>query len=124
MYVMRIRWIMFLVGALLASPASAAPDGSIDVVRNLAVRVGPVVGGALACRNIVRSRLQVIVGKSHTVSRDAAGNEAQRSDLRGCSIAASTRLGSTSPLTLNDFCGTARRRAEAAAHGAFDSTSS
>jgi len=51
---------MFLVGALLASPASAAPDGSTDVVRDLAVRVGPIVGGALARRNIVRSRLQIV----------------------------------------------------------------
>jgi hypothetical protein len=51
---------MLLIGALLASPASAAPDSSTDVVRDLAVRVGPIVGGALACRNIVRSRLQIV----------------------------------------------------------------
>ena len=51
---------MFLVGALLAPPASASPDGSTDVVRDLAVRVGPVVGGALARRDIVRSRLQIV----------------------------------------------------------------
>src|SRR6266705_3116641 len=60
MCVMRTRWIMFLVGALLAPPASASPDGSTDVVRDLAVRVGPVVGGALARRDIVRSRLQIV----------------------------------------------------------------
>jgi branched-chain amino acid transport system substrate-binding protein len=51
---------MLLISALLASPASAAPDSSIDVVRDLALRVGPIVGGALACRNIVRSRLQIV----------------------------------------------------------------
>lgn len=73
---MRTRWIMLLAGALLASPASAAPDGSTDVVRDLAIRVGPIVGGTLACRDIVRSRLQVIVDKFHTVIRDTAGNEA------------------------------------------------
>ncbi len=67
---------MLLAGALLASPASAAPDGSTDVVRDLAIRVGPIVGGTLACRDIVRSRLQVIVDKFHTVIRDTAGNEA------------------------------------------------
>jgi len=70
-----------LAGALLASPASAARDGSADVVRDLAVRVGPIVGGALICRDIVRSRLQVIVDKFHTVIRDAAGNEAERADI-------------------------------------------
>jgi hypothetical protein len=69
---MRIRWTMFLAAALLASPANAARDCSTDVVRDLAVRVGPIVGGALACREIVRSRLQVIVDKFHTVIRDGA----------------------------------------------------
>jgi len=72
---------MFLACALLASPASAAPDGSADVVRDLAVRAGPIVGGALACREIRRSRLQVIVDKFHTAIRDAAGNEAERADI-------------------------------------------
>jgi len=67
---------MLLAGALLASPASGAPDGSTDVVRDLAIRVGPIDGGTLACRDIVRSRLQVIVDKFHTVIRDTAGNEA------------------------------------------------
>jgi Periplasmic binding protein len=57
---MRIQWIMFLVGALLASPAGAAPDGGTDVIRDLAVRVGPIVGGASTCRDIVRSRLELV----------------------------------------------------------------
>jgi len=72
---------MFLACALLASPASAARDGSADVVRDLAVRVGPIVGGALACREIARSRLQIIVDKFHTVIRDTAGNEAEHADI-------------------------------------------
>jgi hypothetical protein len=198
---------MFLACALLASPASAARDGSADVVRELADRVGPIVGGALACREIVASRLQVIVDKFHTVIRDAAGNEAERADISqlfdrsvtdGTNMVtageinrqgeaggvdghgrmlkliaddgydparalaamkqlcesdqvfgyvgnggstlnfgrdehqASHKIGGTSfdeagissRLTLNDFCGTARRRAGAAANGAFGSRSS
>lgn len=72
---------MFLACALLASPASAARDGSADVVRDLAVRVGPIVGGTLACREIVRSRPQITVDKFHTIIRDAAWNEAGRTDV-------------------------------------------
>jgi hypothetical protein len=104
MYVMRIRWIILLVGALLASPASAAPDSSTDVVRDPAVRVGPIVGGALACRNIVRSRLQIVPA--------VAG----RSTLL---------LGDENALA-KYFAGEPRapRRTGAAAHGAFGSMSS
>jgi hypothetical protein len=78
---MRTRWTMFLACALLASPASAARNGSADVVRDLAVRVGPIVGGALACREIVRSRLQIIADKFHAVICDAARNQAARADI-------------------------------------------
>jgi hypothetical protein len=78
---MRCYWTVFFVGALLASPASAASDSGTDVVRDLAGRVGPIVGAALACRDIARTRLQVIVDKFHAVIRDASAHEAERSDL-------------------------------------------
>jgi hypothetical protein len=94
---------MILAGALLASPASAAWDGSADVGRDLAVRVGPIVGGALTCRDIVRPRLQLIVDQFHTVIRDAAGNEAERADIAqlfDCSITDGARaLKRTGPRT-------------------------
>jgi hypothetical protein len=51
---MRTRWIVSFIGVLLAFPACAASD-STDVVRDLASRVGPVVGAALARRDIARS---------------------------------------------------------------------
>ena len=35
-----------LVGILLAAPASAAPGDKIDMLRDLAGRVGPVLGSA------------------------------------------------------------------------------
>jgi branched-chain amino acid transport system substrate-binding protein len=52
---MRTRWIVFFIGALLASPASA-DSGRADIVRDLVSRVGPVAGGALTCPEIARSR--------------------------------------------------------------------
>jgi branched-chain amino acid transport system substrate-binding protein len=78
---MRGCWTVFFVGALLASPASATSNSGTDVVRDLASRVGPIVGAALACRDIARARLQVIVDKFHAVIRDVSANEAERSDL-------------------------------------------
>ncbi|MEA2865203.1 MAG: hypothetical protein QOC84_3159 [Bradyrhizobium sp.] len=74
------RWIAVLAGVLLASSASAAP-GNRDVVRDLAGRVGPVVGSALACTDIARPRIQTIVDKFAAVIREASSNEAERDDL-------------------------------------------
>jgi ABC-type branched-subunit amino acid transport system substrate-binding protein len=74
---MRTRWTVFFIGVLLAFPASAASNGT-DVVRDLASRVGSVVGAALACRDIARSRLQVIIDKFQNVIRDASDREAER----------------------------------------------
>ena len=57
------RWAIILCGALLANSASAAPGDNLSVVRDLAARLGPIIGSALACPNITRSRVQVIVDK-------------------------------------------------------------
>jgi ABC-type branched-subunit amino acid transport system substrate-binding protein len=72
---------MVVFGALLAGAASAAAGDKTDVVRDLAGRVGPVVGSALACRDIARPRIQVIVDKFAAVITEASSNEAERSDL-------------------------------------------
>jgi hypothetical protein len=61
---LKLRWAIILGGILLASSASTAPGDNLSVVRDLASRVGPIVGSALACRNIARPRVQVIVDKS------------------------------------------------------------
>jgi branched-chain amino acid transport system substrate-binding protein len=74
------RWIAALAGALLATAASAAP-GNRDVVRDLAGRVGPIVGSALACTDIARPRIQTIVDKFAAVIKEASSNEAERDDL-------------------------------------------
>jgi branched-chain amino acid transport system substrate-binding protein len=72
---------LFLFSALLAGTAGAAAGDKTDVVRDLAGRVGPIVGSASACRDIARSRIQAIVDKFTAVIVEASSNEAERSDL-------------------------------------------
>jgi ABC-type branched-subunit amino acid transport system substrate-binding protein len=69
-----------LFSALLAGTASAAP-GNTDVVRDLAGRVGPIIGSSLACTDIARPRIQAIVDKFSAVIREASSSEAERDDL-------------------------------------------
>jgi branched-chain amino acid transport system substrate-binding protein len=76
-----LRWITILLGVTLATYASAAPGDNITVVRDLASRVGPIIGSALACRDIARTRVQVIADKFQAVIREASSNEAERDDL-------------------------------------------
>ena len=75
------RWMAMLFGVLLASAASAAPGDKTDVVRDLAGRVGPILGSALACPDIARPRVQVIADKFAAVIKEASSNEAERDDL-------------------------------------------
>lgn len=70
-----------LIGVLLAGPAGAAPGDKIEVLRDLASRVGAVVGSALTCRDIARPRVQTIVDKFTVVIKEASTNEAERTDL-------------------------------------------
>jgi ABC-type branched-subunit amino acid transport system substrate-binding protein len=75
------RWMTILFGVVLASAASAAPGDRREIVRDLAGRVGPIVGSALACQDIARPRIQGIVDKFTAVIREASSNEAERDDL-------------------------------------------
>ena len=77
---MTLRW-MIVSGAMLAGAASAAAGDKTDVVRDLAGRIGPILGSALACRDIARPRIQVIADKFTAVITQASSNEAERSDL-------------------------------------------
>jgi branched-chain amino acid transport system substrate-binding protein len=72
---------VILCGTLLASGASAAPGDNLSVVRDLAGAVGPIIGSALACPNIARPRVQVIIDKFQMVIREASSDEADRADL-------------------------------------------
>jgi branched-chain amino acid transport system substrate-binding protein len=75
------RYIAAIAGVLLASAAVAAPGGNADVVRDLAGRIGPVLGSSLACTDIARPRIQTIVDKFSAVIKETASNEAERDDL-------------------------------------------
>ncbi len=80
-FAMSFRLSMFFVGALLASEANAA-GSSTEVVRDLAGRVGPIIGSAQVCRDIDRSRVQVIVDKFQSVIREASSQDTDRADLQ------------------------------------------
>src|SRR4029450_1550609 len=70
-----------LIGVMLASPAGAAPGDKFDVLRDLAGRVGAVVGSALTCKEIARPRVQVVVDKFTAVIKEASASEAERNEL-------------------------------------------
>src|ERR1700760_2043378 len=69
-----------LFGALLAGAGSASAD-DVGVVRELAGRVGPIIGSAQACPNLARSRSQLIVDKFQAAIREASNNDADRTDV-------------------------------------------
>lgn len=78
---MRGRWAAVLLGAMFATSVGAAPGDNTTVVRDLASRVGPIVGSALACRDIGRPRIQTIADKFQAVIKETATNEAERDTL-------------------------------------------
>ena len=73
--------IIITVGVLLASTAAAAPGDKANVVRDLAGRVGTIIGSALVCKDIARPRIQSVVDKFTAVIREASSNETERADL-------------------------------------------
>jgi branched-chain amino acid transport system substrate-binding protein len=76
------RWALALSCALLAGAAGAAtPGDNVSVVRDLASRVGPIVGSALACSDINHPRIQAIADKFRAVIREVSTNEAERDDI-------------------------------------------
>jgi ABC-type branched-subunit amino acid transport system substrate-binding protein len=76
------RWAIALSCALLAGAAGAAtPGDNVGVVRDLASRVGPIIGSALACPEINHPRIQVIADKFRAVIREVSTNEAERDDV-------------------------------------------
>jgi ABC-type branched-subunit amino acid transport system substrate-binding protein len=78
----RTRWTLALCGFLLASSAAtAAPGDNVNVVRDLAGRVGPILGAALACPDIAQSRIQMVADKFRAVIRDVSSTEGERSEI-------------------------------------------
>src|SRR6266576_476596 len=54
---MTIRSILLAFSAVLASACGTAHADNVDIVRDLAGRVGPIVGSASACRDIAMKLL-------------------------------------------------------------------
>src|SRR3954452_12359778 len=75
------RMAATLLASFLASAALAAPGESVSVARQLGSRVGPIIGSALAGRDIARPRIQAIIEKFQVVIREAATTEADRDEL-------------------------------------------
>ena len=75
------RWILLSSVALLAGVTGVEASDNTDVVRDLAGRVGPIIGSALACPDIARPRIRVIADKFAAVIKEASSNEAERADL-------------------------------------------
>jgi branched-chain amino acid transport system substrate-binding protein len=75
---MTVRWSALLIGTLLAAPSSLAVAASADVVRDLASRVGPIVGSASACQSIDQGRVQSIVDQFREVIRQASLGDGER----------------------------------------------
>ena len=58
-----LRWTAFLLSAFFITTAKAAPGDKMELVRDLAGRVGPVIGSALACPDVTRPRIQSVIEK-------------------------------------------------------------
>jgi branched-chain amino acid transport system substrate-binding protein len=77
----RSRWMAALLAVAFTSFAGSAIGDNANVVRELAGRVGPIIGSALACTDIARPRIQFITDKFQTVIRETSSSEAERDDL-------------------------------------------
>jgi len=78
---MTVRWSLLLIGTVLAMPVGSAFAGPVDVVRDLAARVGPIVGQASTCQDIAQGRVQTIVDQFREVIRQASPSDADRDGL-------------------------------------------
>ena len=75
------RWMAILFSVLLIGVSAEAHAAKLDSVRDLAGRVGPIIGSASACRDIARPRIESIVEKFNVVIQEAASSDAERDDL-------------------------------------------
>ncbi|CCD93477.1 putative ABC-type branched-chain amino acid transport system, periplasmic component [Bradyrhizobium sp. ORS 375] len=78
---MTVRWCALLLGICSILPTSSAFAISPDVVRDLASRVGPVVGQAATCREIAQGRVQTIIDQFSEVIRQASSSNTERDGL-------------------------------------------
>jgi len=83
---MKLRFFVGLLGALAlvaaSHPAYSAPrDDKGGVLRNLAARVGYVLGTAASCQNIAQARVKAVADKFVDVVKTSAASEAESSAI-------------------------------------------
>ncbi|BAM87044.1 putative ABC-type branched-chain amino acid transport system, periplasmic component [Bradyrhizobium oligotrophicum S58] len=78
---MTVRWSALIIGSLFGAPFSPAFAAAPDVVRDLAGRVGPIVGQASACPDVAQGRVQTIVDKFREAIRQSSSNDSERDQL-------------------------------------------
>ncbi|WP_456717047.1 ABC transporter substrate-binding protein [Bradyrhizobium sp. USDA 4353] len=66
---------------MLAGSSVPALADNVNVVRELAARLGQVIGAAQTCQFAARPRVQTIIDKFQTVIKDSSTSEATRVDL-------------------------------------------
>jgi branched-chain amino acid transport system substrate-binding protein len=101
--------IIIAAGVLLANTAVAAPGSKVDVVRDLAGRVGSIVGSALVCKDIARPRIQAVVDRFTAVIREASSTDLERADLTQ-TLDRSVTAGRDALATGKTDCATAERQ--------------
>jgi len=75
------RWMIVLLSALLAGVTGASAGDKTDVVRDLAGRVGPIIGSAWPAGTSRGPVFRSSSISSQPVITEASTNEAERSDL-------------------------------------------
>jgi branched-chain amino acid transport system substrate-binding protein len=78
---MTMRWPALILGTCLAMPAGSAFAVPAELVRDLAARVGPIVGQASTCQDIAQGRVQTIVDQFREVIRQASPSDAESDQL-------------------------------------------
>ena len=90
-----LRWTSFLLSAFFITAAEAAPGDKMELVRDLAGRVGPVIGSALACPDVTRPRIQI--GDREVCGGDPGCRRQRGPALRPRAIVRSQRRGRPQP---------------------------
>jgi len=95
---MRFRLLAVVLGAAVVIPMSfgidAQPDEKMNVTRDLAARVGQILGGAGACRDIAPARIRSMGDKLESVFSFATGSADDLNALKQIYERAGTRCSS------------------------------
>ncbi|UFZ03108.1 ABC transporter substrate-binding protein [Bradyrhizobium ontarionense] len=78
---MTVRWSALIIGSLFGAPLTPAFAAASDMVRDLAGRVGPIVGQASACTDIAQGRVQTIVDRFREAIRQSTTDDGERDQL-------------------------------------------